>query len=158
MEVGRTRCVRFALVLALSLLLTSCASTSQNPNQPVPSSPTDILNGSSFATADSHWVAQACNVKVELTADGDAWTVVVDTSGTTSSGPEKWTAGPSPGSIEIGPGTGLVNFFWVSALTNIRGSTSSKTFSANVTVEQGTGTTQSLGECSFVLQSGNLPD
>jgi hypothetical protein len=106
--------------------------------------------------ATGHWVATSCGVQVELTADGKAWTVVIDTSGTTSSGAETWTAGTSSSSISIGPGSGQGGFFWVSALTNIKGTTASEAFSADVTVGDSTNTHQDLGTCSFTLQTGPL--
>ena len=125
-------------------------------SEPPPPSSQGILNGATHAAATSHWVATSCGVQVELTADGNAWTVVVDTSGTTSSGAEKWTSGTSANSINIGPGSGQGGFFWVSALTNIKGTTVSEAFSADVTVGDGTNTHQDLGTCSFTLQTGPL--
>jgi hypothetical protein len=147
--------LRIAAVTASSFLMVSCGSGSQSAN-PAPPSSQGILNGQTHATATSHWVATSCGVQVELTADGKAWTVVIDTSGTTSSGAETWTAGASSSSISIGPGTGQGGFFWVSALTNIKGTTASEAFSADVTVGDSTNTHQDLGTCSFTLQTGPL--
>jgi hypothetical protein len=150
--------LNLALCLALAPLLTSCAGNGQSLSQNPPGkTPEDILNGNTLSTADSHWVAQNCSVQVELTADKGAWTVVRDTGGNTSSGSESWTQGSTTDSVDIGPGSGLGGFFWISTLTSIRGSTLSKSFSAGVTVEDSTQTHQSLGSCSFTLQSGGLP-
>jgi len=145
-----------AVMAASSFLMASCGGSSQSMTTTPPSSQ-GILNGQTHATATSHWAATSCGVQVELTADGNAWTVVIDTSGTTSSGSETWTVGASSSSITLGPGSGLGGFFWVSALTSIKGTTASEAFSADVTVgEGGTGTHQDLGTCSFTLQTGPL--
>jgi len=146
-----------AVIMASSFLMVSCGSGSQSAN-PAPPSSQGILNGETHATANSHWVAASpCGVKVELTADGNAFTVVIDTSGTTSSGTETWTIGSTSSSIRIGPGSGVQGFFWVSALNNIQGTTVSGAFSADVTVgDNGFNTFQDLGTCSFTLQTGPL--
>jgi hypothetical protein len=123
--------LRIGAAIIASFLTVSCGSSSQSTT-PAPPSSQGILNGQTHATATSHWVAASCGVRVELTADGNAWTVVIDTSGTTSSGAETWTAGASSSSISIGPGTGQGGFFWVSALANIKGTTASEAFSADV--------------------------
>lgn len=125
-------------------------------SNPLPQTgPNGILNGASHAVATSHWVSARCNVQVELTSDKGFWSIVVDTSGKTSSGSETWTVGPDSASVMVGPGTGLGGFFWVSALGNITGSTSSQTFTANVSVKT-VSTSQSLGNCSFALAQKGL--
>src|SRR5258708_2425147 len=98
-----------AVMVASSFLMVSCGGSQSTPTPP---SSQGILNGQTHATATSHWVAASCGVRVELTADGNAWTVVIDTSGTTSSGSETWTTGASAASINIGPGSGQGGFFW----------------------------------------------
>ena len=144
-----------AVIIASSFFMVSCGSSSQSAT-PTPPSSQGILNGETHATATSHWVAASCGVQAELTADGKAWTVVIDTFGRTSSGAETWTIGASSSSFTIGPGSGLGGFFWISALTNIKGTTASQAFSADVTVGDSTNTHQDLGTCSFTLQTGPL--
>ena len=145
----------WVVLLMVSSLATSCGGA-QSSGQITPPVSHGILNGSTAASANSHWLAHPCGVQVELTQDGKAWTVVIDTSGTTSSGGETWTIGANANSITIGPGSGLANFFWISDLSNINGSTSSEVFSADVTVANGSGSRQDLGTCSFTLQTGPL--
>jgi hypothetical protein len=148
----------FAALLGLSLFLSACGGGygGTNNNSPPPTGPDEISNGATLATATSHWISAPCKVQVELTGDSGVWSIVVDNSGTTSSGPETWAVGPDPNSLTIGPGSGFGGFFWVSALGNITGSTSSKMFTANVTVETQS-TPQGLGSCTFTLTQGNLP-
>jgi hypothetical protein len=68
-----------------------------------------------------------------------------------------WAVGQNANSVTVGPGSAQSGFFWVSALTNISGPNSSQTFTAGVTVEDSTSTTQNLGTCTFTLQQGSLP-
>lgn len=124
-------------------------------NPPPQTGPNAILNGASLAAATTHWVSARCNVQVELTSDKGFWSIVLDSSGKTSSGNETWTPGPDPTSVMVGPGTGLGGFFWVSGLGNITGSTSSQTFTANVSVKS-VSTSQGLGNCSFALAQKGL--
>jgi hypothetical protein len=108
------------------------------------------MNGGTHTSATGHWEATNCAVKVELTSDHGAWTAVTDRKGTTSSGTETWSLGANQNSVLIGPGNGLVGFYWVSALADISGSTASKAFTATVTVRTGS-TSQGLGSCNFAL-------
>ena len=145
--------LRFA-VFAVGLFLSACGGGYGGSNPTSPTGPNAVLNGSTLATATSHWASSQCKVQVELTGDYGFWSIVVDSSGTTSSGSETWAVGPDANSVTVGPGSG---FFWVSALTNITGSTSSQTFNAGVTVDDSSNTHQNLGTCSFALQQGKLP-
>jgi hypothetical protein len=151
------RLLHFAVLLAVGLFLSACGGGYGGSNPTSPTGPNAVLNGSTLATATSHWVSSACKVQVELTSDYGFWSIVVDTSGTTSSGSETWAVGPDPNSVTVGPGSGVAGFFWVSALTNITGSTSSQTFKAGVTVDDSSNTHQNLGTCTFALQQGKLP-
>ena len=147
--------LRSAVLLALGLLLSACGGGDGFVHI-LPTGPNAVLNGDTLATATSHWVSSQCTVQVELTSDHSFWSIVVDTSGTTSSGSETWAIGPDPLSVTVGPGSGVAGFFWVSALTNINGSTASQTFTAGVTVKS-SNTPQNLGNCTFALQQGRLP-
>jgi hypothetical protein len=149
--------LRSAALFALGLFLSACGGGYGGSNPISPTGPNAVLNGGNLATATSHWVSSPCHVQVELTSDYGFWSIVVDTSGTTSSGSETWAVGPDPNSVTVGPGSGLGGFFWVSALTNITGSTSSQIFTASVTIDDSSSTHQSLGNCTFALQKGNLP-
>jgi len=146
-----------AALIALGTFLTSCgAYNAGNPNPNPATGPDAVINGANLATATTHWVSSDCNVQVELTSDSGFWSIVVDTSGTKSSGSETWAVGPDTDSITIGPGSGLVGFFWVSALTKITGSTTSKAFTADAYVTTQS-TQQNLGICNFTLANGTLP-
>lgn len=154
--------ISFLCALALiwlGLVLSACGGSSSlgTVNNPVPQTgPNAILNGTALALATSHWVSTDCSVQAELTSNYGFYSVVVDTAGTTSSGPEVWAVGSNPNSITVGPGLGgLVGFFWISALDNITGSTSSQAFTATVVVQTGS-TSQTLGTCAFVLKQGGL--
>ena len=125
------------------------------PPPPPQSGPDAILNGASIATATSHWVSTHCGVQAELTSDYGFYSVVVDSAGTTSFSTETWAVGSNANSITVGPGNGLVGFFWISALGNITGSTSSQAFTASVTVQTGD-TQQGLGNCTFALAAKGL--
>lgn len=150
------RLLGFIGLLGLGFL-SGCGGYGTSSNTPPPATgPDAILNGGTLATATSHWVSTQCNVQVELTSDYGFWSIVVDNSGTKSSGSFTWAIGPDPNSVTVGPGSGLAGFFWVSALKDITGSTVSQTFSASVTVESQS-TPQSLGSCTFALTQGNLP-
>jgi len=153
---GTMRLLSFAGLLGLGLFLSACGGGYGGGNTPPATGPTAILNGATLATAATHWVSAQCNVQVELTTDYGFWSIVVDSSGTKSSGSETWAVGPDPNSVTVGPGSGQAGFFWVSALKNITGSTASQIFTASVTVETQS-TPQSLGSCSFALVQGNLP-
>jgi hypothetical protein len=149
-------------LLGLGLFLFACGGggsgkigSGTGSNQSPQTGPNAILNGVALASATSHWTSAKCNVQVELTSDYGFYSVVVNSSGTRSSSPEKWAVGPDPNSVMVGPGDTLVGFFWVSALKTITGSTTAQTFSANVSVETGD-TAQSLGSCTFVLVQGKL--
>jgi hypothetical protein len=115
------RLLRFAGLLGLGLFLSACGGGYGGSNPTPPTGPSAILNGATLATATSHWVSAQCNVQVELTSDYGFWSIVVDTSGTKSSGSQTWAVGPDPNSVTVGPGSGLGRFFWVSALRNITG-------------------------------------
>lgn len=118
--------------------------------------PAAIINGTSIATANSSWVASDCNLSVELTSDsGFAW-VVGTISGSHSTGQATWLPSGTDGAV-INFSTGLGGFVWPTSLAHIAGSTSSKQFMADVTVNDSTNTPQDLGTCSFGLQSGPLP-
>jgi hypothetical protein len=152
------RWLQFCALLVVASLMSACENnSSSNTSTSGTTGPDAILNGSSLSSATSHWVGASCKVQVELTSDKGFWSIVVDTSGTTSSGGEMWAVGPNANSVTVGPGSGQSGFFWVSALTNISGSTSSQTFTAGVTVDNSTSTTQNLGTCTFTLQQGSLP-
>jgi hypothetical protein len=144
-------------LLWLGLVLSACGGGSGGKNMVVPQTgPDAILNGAALATATSHWVSTNCSVQAELTSNSGFYSVVVDSAGTTSSGPETWAVGPNANSVTVGPGLGgLVGFFWISALDNITGSTTSQAFTATVVVQTGS-TSQTLGNCSFVLKQGGL--
>jgi len=149
------RLLRFVGLLALGL--SGCGGYGGNNNTPPPATgPNAITNGDTLAVATSHWVSAQCNVQVELTSDYGFYSIVVDNSGTKSSGSFTWAIGPDATSVTVGPGSGLGGFFWVSALKDITGSTASQMFSASVTVETQS-TPQSLGSCTFTLMQGNLP-
>jgi hypothetical protein len=148
-------------ILAFGLLLSACGgggsgSTGSIGGPKPQTGPNGILNGASLAAATTHWTATRCGVQVELTTDHGFYSIVVDNKGTTSAGTEQWALGPDPTSIQAGPGTGLAGFFWVSSLGTITGSFASQTFTASVVVKSGSGTSQSLGSCSFTLAQGNL--
>jgi hypothetical protein len=158
--------MRFAAILVLSALMVSCngnnnttvSGTNSGPDNPGSDNGGNtlaILNGETLASATTHWVSQACNVQVELTSDGGAWSIVVDPSGARSSVAHNWVAGPYPDSAKIGPGSTVAGISWISSLTNITGSTSAKSLSADVTV-QNTTSSRGLGNCSFTLQPGGL--
>lgn len=148
-------------LLGFGLFLFACGGGgkgtigSASGSQPPQTGPNAILNGAALSSATSHWSSARCGVQVELTSDYGFYSVVVDSSGKTSSSPEKWAVGPDPNSVMVGPGDTLGGFFWVSALKTITGSTTAQTFSANVSVETGS-TSQSLGICTFVLVQGKL--
>src|SRR5438477_3748380 len=133
---------------ALTALATCCGGGSHSQQGPT-AGPTAILNGSTLATVNSHWVAQNCGVKVELAANGEFRSAVTDTSGTTHSSSGTWTASGT-NSADTGG-----SFGWVNRLTNISGSTSSQTFSAGVDVYLNY--QQSLGTFTITLQPGGLP-
>jgi len=123
---------------------------------PTPTSgPEAVLNGSTIATATSHWVSTQCRVQVELTSDYGFFSVVVNSAGTTSSGSFIWTPGSQPNSVSVNGSSGLKGFSWVSELLNISGSTSSNAFTADAVVESNA-TPQSLGTCTFALAQGTL--
>lgn len=152
--------LRLVSTLVLGMLLSSCGGSSGSSNtggnnSSAQAGPSAVLNGASLASATTHWVSAQCHVQAELTSDSGFWSVVVDTSGTTSSGSETWTIGPDKNSITVGPGSGLKGFFWISALGEISGSTSSKVFTANVVVETSSNV-QNLGSCTFTLAQGAL--
>lgn len=156
-ETLKTYLSRSAGLLGLGLFLSACGGSPGGSNPlPTAAGPNAILNGATLATATSHWVSAKCGVQVELSSDNGFYSIVLDNSGKASSGPEKWAIGPDSDSVTVGPGTGLGGFYWVSALKNITGSTSSQTFTANVTVETGS-TNQSLGSCTFASAQHNLP-
>jgi hypothetical protein len=145
-------------MLTFALFIAGCGSNSSSGSPPPPTTgPDAILNGSSLSSATNHWVSTSCNIQVELTSDKGFWSIVVDTSGTKSSASEMWAVGPDANSVTVGPGSGVAGFFWVSALTNMAGSTSSQSFTAGVTVDDSTNTHQNLGNCRFTLQQGSLP-
>jgi hypothetical protein len=139
-----------AMTAAMSLWMVSCGGGQTGP----PPGSQGILNGQTHATATSHWVSTNCGVSVELTSDGNAWSVVHDTSGTTTSASGTWNAGPSAGSITVNAGNALG--FSISSLTNIQGTTASLAFSADVTVVDTGATHQDLHTCSFSLLTGPL--
>ena len=116
-----------------------------------------IMNGTLLASATSHWTASKCSVQVELTSDHGFYSAVTDNHGNTSSGSSTWAQGANSDSVTIATsgGSGLSSFFWVSALSNISGSTSSQLLTAAVSVKN-QGTVQNLGSCSFVLAKGAL--
>lgn len=150
--------LRSGALLGLGIFLFACGGGGHGTigSQSPQAGPNAILNGATLASATSHWTAAKCGVQVELTSDFGFYSVVVNSSGTTSSGPEKWALGPDSSSVTVGPGDGgLGGFFWVSALKTITGSSTAQTFSANVSVETGS-TVQSLGSCTFVLVQGKL--
>jgi hypothetical protein len=162
LETGKVTLPCYIALIWASLVLSACGGGSGNAtggggNTMVPQAgPNAVLNGASLATATSHWVSTDCSVQAELTGDHGFYSVVVDSRGTTSSGPEAWTVGSNANSVTVGPGVGgLAGFFWISALDNITGSTSSETFTAGVVVQTGS-TGQSLGTCAFVLKGGAL--
>jgi len=138
-----------SFLIVLSCLMAGCGGGNSTPRNSV--GPMAIVTGSSLAAATGYWTAANCRVEVELTADGGFEYSVTDMSGTTSVGFSTWTASGSSGAV-INGGT----FFWVSGLANISGSTSSGSFTSSVQVTDETGTSQSLGPCSFKLQSGQI--
>lgn len=137
-------------MIAVTLSMVSCGGGQTAP----PPGSQGILDGQTHATATSHWVSTNCGVSVELTSDGNAWSVVRDTSGSITSASGTWTAGPSAGSITINAGNALG--FSISSLTSIQGTTTSGAFSADVTVVDSSGTHQDLHTCSFSLLTGPL--
>lgn len=141
-----------AMILAMSVSMVSCGGGQTAP----PPGSQGILNGQTHATATSHWVSTNCGVSVELTSDGNAFSVVHDTSGNTYSSSGTWTAGPSAGSIAVSAGSGLTPFLSISSLSSIQGTTVSGLFSADVTVVDSGGTHQDLHTCSFSLLTGPL--
>lgn len=142
-------------LLALGLLLSSCGGGGSGA-MGSQSGPYAVSNGATAGAATTHWTAPECGLQIALTNDYGFYSIVVDTSGHTSSGPETWALGTNANSITVGPGVGgLGGFFWVSALGNIAGSTASQSFSASVTVETGS-THQSLGTCTFTLAKRNI--
>lgn len=147
--------VRIALLGVVGALV-SCGGVSgaNSPGNTI--GPTAILNGPTVPTANSSWVASDCGVKVELTRDGGFVFAVTDTSGTTSGAQTTWSASGSSGA-SIVPVSGPDGLAWVSTLANISGSTSSRSFSAGVTVVVIGFDTQYLGTCSFSLQPTTLP-
>jgi hypothetical protein len=139
-----------AMIVAMSLSMVSCGGGQTAP----PPGSQGILNGQTHATATSHWVSTNCGVSVELTSDGNAWSVVHDTGGNVTSASGTWTAGPSAGSITINAGNPLG--FSISSLASIQGTTTSGVFSADVTVVDKSGNNQDLHTCSFSLLTGPL--
>lgn len=142
-------------LLGLGLCLSGCGGGSMSGPPPLQAGPNAIWNGAALAAASSHWASTQCRVQVEVTSDFGFWSVVVDNSGTTYSASGKWAVGPDSNSLTTNLGTGLVGFYWVSALKNIAGSTSSQAFTADVIVETGS-TPQNLGTCTFVLTQKGL--
>jgi hypothetical protein len=137
-------------MIAMTLSMVSCGGGQTAP----PPGSQGILNGQTHATASSHWVSTNCGVSVELTSDGNAFSVVHDTLGNVTSASGTWTAGPSAGSITVNAGNALG--FSISSLTSIQGTTTSGVFSADVTVVDRSGTSQDLHTCSFSLLTGPL--
>ena len=156
-EGGQTEAMRrLHLMLALliiSILSSSCGGGQSSGTNSV--GPTAILNGSTLSGATSSWTAANCGVSVELTSDSGFKFIVHDSSGATSSASATWSASGTNGAT-VNFSTGLGGFVWVQSLTNISGSTASKNFSAGVKVADTT-SSQSLGTCSFSLQSNPLP-
>jgi len=146
--------LRVAAVAAIALSVSCGGSGGAQTNNTV--GPTAVLNGSTIVSSKNYWAAPNCGVKVELASDGGFRFGVTDTSSTTSSGGATWTASGTDGAV-INFGTGLGGFVWVSSLIHISGSTSSKAFSADVTVTDSSATSQNLGTCSFTLQTGSIP-
>jgi hypothetical protein len=97
----------FIALLAVGLFLSACGGGYGGSNPTSPTGPNAVLNGGTLATATSHWVSSQCKVQVELTTDYGFWSIVVDTSGTTSSGSETWAVGPDPNSVTVGRGQAL---------------------------------------------------
>jgi hypothetical protein len=150
------KAIRLCCAGMLGLLFSACGGSSGSGTSSTSTGPDGILNGATLAASTSHWVSTQCHVQAELSSDNGFWSVVVNSVGTTYSGSEKWTLGPNPNSVTVGPGFGGVQgALWISALGDITGSVSSEAFTANVTVETGS-TSQSLGGCTFVLAPGNL--
>lgn len=137
-------------MIAMTLSMVSCGGGQTAP----PPDSQGILNGQTHATASSHWVSTNCGVSVELTSDGNAFSVVHDTSGNVTSASGTWTAGPSAGSITVNAGNALG--FSISSLTSIQGTTTSGVFSADVPVVDRSGNSQDLHTCSFSLLTGPL--
>ena len=146
MKSGRAAWKWVAVVLGLGSLMLACGNANGTRNSV---GPTAILNGSALSSASSHWMSQNCAVQVELTSDGAFISAVTDQSGTTTNSEGTWAPSGSSGATATGQSV------WVDSLTNIAGSTSAKSFSAGVSVDEGF--QQSLGTCSFTLQSGVIP-
>ena len=142
-----------AMLLALSLSLSACGGGGMTVTK---AGADAVLNGATLATATSHWVASSCKVQAELTSDHGFLSVVTDTAGGTTVGSETWAVGSNSNNVTVGPGFGGESgIFWITALSGISGSTSSATFTANVTVQTGS-TPQSLGTCTFTLTQKGL--
>ena len=158
---ARSSCWLYPLAVAFASFLCACggggiASPGTIGGNKPQTGPNGILNGASLSVATTHWVSAACHVQVELTTDKNAYTVVIDKSGTTSAGTGTWAISTDPASVGINSaGAGTGGFCWVSSLQGITGSVASNSFAARVSVSTG-GTSQTLGTCSFVLTQGNL--
>ena len=155
-ETSKTQLLSFAMLLGLGLFLSVCGGGSGS-STPLPTTgPDAILNGATLSAATNHWVSTQCRSQVELNGDHTFFSIYVDKSGRMSSGSEKWSVGNDSNSVTVGPGDGgLGGFYWVSSLREISGSTSSKTFTADVSVETGS-TNQTLGSCTFSLMQNGL--
>jgi hypothetical protein len=156
--------LHLAGLLAFSLFLSSCAGKEPQFAQPITdpaptgtTGPNAILNGSGGLYAPTtNWFSAQCHIQLYITGGGGFYSIVHDTAGRTSSGPENWTQLGTENEILIGPGAGIGGFLWIEELQDIVGSTASGIFTANVVVNSDA-TSQSLGNCTFTLLQGSLP-
>jgi hypothetical protein len=145
---------RSAGLLGISLMLSACGGGSPPPQQsPVQA----VQNGSSLASASSHWVSKSCALQAEIASNDGFLSIVTDTAGDTTTASLTWAAGTNGNSLTVTGSTpgGLQGAFWIASMTSISGSVASQQFTADVTV-QTQDTPQNLGTCSFVLTQGGL--
>lgn len=139
-----------ALALGASFMLGCGGGTMQPPQNTV--GPTAVLNGSTFPAVNTHWESATCGVQIELSGDGNFRSLVGDISGDKFGSDGTWMA--SGTSSAVMSGTGIA---WISALTNIKGSTASGKFNSGVSVEDRLGDQHSAPSCDFILFGGLVP-
>ncbi len=144
--------VTLFVILYLSAVITGCGVGTSSDSGPT-SGPSAITNGSSLTTSTTYWDSQSCTVKVQLTTDGTFVSVMTD-SGRTFTAQGLWTANGND--LQTDLDSAPSGFFLVTSMSNIAGSTKSRSFSAGVTTKDDTGTSRTIPSCSFTLQQGTL--
>src|SRR5215813_2646725 len=85
----------FVFLWSLGLMAVSCGGSDHGTRSD--HGPDAVVNASSLESATSHWSSAECGIELELGANGEIWSIVMDTSGGTSSGGGHWTADDSNG-------------------------------------------------------------